>query len=119
MALFGRPSERDDRRAREYRHWLRRQNPLAVASFVLGAFSLTHLGTLFVDAAAAIVLGTVALAQLRRAGGERPPTDEPPPTDADAPVPKTRGRRLAWGGIVLSIMSLVAAALVYAAPWKA
>ena len=66
MALFGRPSERDDARAAEYRDWLRRRNPYAIASLVLGVFSLSHGGTLLVDAVAGIALGVVALIQLRR-----------------------------------------------------
>src|SRR4051794_12719368 len=67
MAMFGRPNERDNQRASDWRDWLRRRNPLAIASFVLGCLSLTHLGILVVDAVASIVLGAVALQQLRRA----------------------------------------------------
>ena len=32
MALFGKPSERDDARELAYRLWYQRQNPLALAS---------------------------------------------------------------------------------------
>lgn len=130
MALFGRPSAGDDQRARDWRDWLRRRNPLAVASFVLGCLSLTHAGLLLVDAVAAIVLGVVALNQLSRATapagfevaatpGEpaRPEPGHETRSD-DSPLPKTHGRRLAWAGITLSSLSLAAAVVIYVAPWR-
>jgi len=49
MALFGRPSERDEAKAAAYRDWLLRRNLCAIVSAVLGVFSLTHFGTLWVD----------------------------------------------------------------------
>jgi hypothetical protein len=143
MALFGRPSERDEARAEAYRQWLRRRNPLAVASLVLGTFSLIEFGALLVFGVAGMVLGVIALAQLRRvnAGAERPASppgparpaalgyassDVPEPIDGrpyvdgqdDPPVPRTHGRRLAWAGIILSALSLVLAAVIYARPWE-
>ena len=142
MALFGRPSEKDDARAEAYRDWLRRQNPLAIASLVLGIFSLIEFGALLVFGVAGIVLGFVALGQIRRVNdgtgslpadappGEAPSltyasADAPEPIDGrpyderdDPPVPKTQGRRLAWAGIVLSALSLLVAAVIYARPWQ-
>ena len=145
MALFGRPSEKDAARAEAYAQWLRRQNPLAIASLVLGIFSLIEFGALLVFGVAGIALGFVALAQLRRVNAAtnsdvppahaapRPTTtltyassDVPEPIDGrpyderphEPPVPKTEGRRLAWAGIVLSALSLVVAAVIYARPWQ-
>ena len=142
MALFGRPSEKDDARAAAYRDWLRRRNPLAIASLVLGVFSLIEFGALVVFGIAGIVLGFVALAQLRRVnaeGGAAAPaaraeaapaltyasSDVPDPIDGgpytepdEPPVPKTEGRRLAWAGIILSALSLVVAAVLYTRAWE-
>jgi hypothetical protein len=127
MALFGRPSEKDDARAEAYRDWLRRRNPLAVASLVLGIFSLIEFGALLVFGVAGIVLGFMALGQLRRAshkGGVpapdlRAPVTRPYAEDEDGPaVPRTHGHRIAWAGIVLSALSLVVAAVIYARPWE-
>src|SRR5689334_11009503 len=99
MALFGRPSPQDDANARAYADWLARRNPLAIASLVLGVFSLTHLGTLIIDSLAGLVLGTLALTQLR------------------SPVPtKPHGHRLAWIGITTSLLSLAIAAVLYTLP---
>src|SRR5689334_7804324 len=67
MALFGRPSERDDVRAANWTNWFQRQHPFALASLPLSVFSLTHAGTLWVDEIAGIVLGVLALRQLARA----------------------------------------------------
>jgi hypothetical protein len=135
MALFGRPNERDDRRARDWRDWLRRRNSLAIASFVLGCLSLTHLGILIVDAVASIVLGAVALQQLHRATarsglevavastGESPCPESIVATETDsaedAPAaPKAQGHGLAWAGITLGGVSLAAALVIYLAPWR-
>jgi hypothetical protein len=96
MAFFGRPSEQDDARAARWRDWLLRQHPLAIAALVLGVFSLTHLGTLIIDAVAAIVLGAVAL---KRVGSEGQ---------------KPAGRRIAWIGIVAAAVSLAISAALYA-----
>jgi hypothetical protein len=97
MAILGRPSEADEQRAAAWREWLVRQHPLAIAAFVLGAVSLTHAGTLFVDGIAAVILGATALTQLKR----RPD------------VTRDKGRGLAWAGIVLATVSLVLAAYLY------
>ena len=132
MALFGRPNERDDQKARDWRDWLRRRNPLAIASFVLGCLSLTHAGLLLVDAVASIVLGAIALHQLRRAApptgfevvvaatpGEPARPEPVAPMETDAPVePKTQGHGLAWAGITLGAISLAAALVIYLAPWR-
>lgn len=116
MALFGRPSPEDDRRAEEYRDWLQRRNPYAIASFVLGLFSLIEFGALIIFGLAGIVLGVVALVQLKRV------TDAPQsvayaegPTDEsdEGSIPKTHGHVLAVVGIVFSVLSLIIAGLLY------
>jgi hypothetical protein len=94
--LFGRTSERDEQRAIEYRDWLSQRNPLAIASLVLGVFSLVEFGALVIPGVASIVLGIMSLIQLRRGDTLRP-----------------RGHRLAYAGIVLSVVSLVFAAFLY------
>ena len=106
MALFGRESERDQARAVNYAAWFARQHPLALPSLLLSAFSLTHLGTLWLDEIAGIALGVAALVQLRRA--------QQMPADADPTQPqRTEGHRLAWAGIVLGVISLIIACLIY------
>ena len=104
MALFGRPSERDEARADNWTTWFQRQHPFALASLPLSVFSLTHAGTLWVDEIAGIVLGVLALRHLAR---------PPAPPDRDAPPPKTEGHLLAWGGIVIGTASLALAILIY------
>ena len=103
MALFGRPSERDEARAAGWAAWFQRQNPFALSSLPLSVFSLTHAGTLFVDEIAGIVLGVVALrqlARLRRDGSE-------------LAEPSAEGRWLAWGGIVVGAVSFALALVIY------
>jgi hypothetical protein len=112
MPLFGRPSPEDDRRAEQYKDWLQRRNPYAIASFVLGLFSLIELGVLIIFGLAGIALGVAALVQLKRA------SDAPQPVaasdqSAEAAVPKTHGHVLAILGIVFSVLSLIIAALLY------
>jgi len=96
MALFGRTSERDQQRAIAYRDWLQQRNPLAIASLVLGVFSLVELGALVIPGIASIALGVTSLLQLRRENTSRP-----------------RGHGLAYAGICLSLLSLIIAALLY------
>jgi hypothetical protein len=93
MALFGRPSQRDEAKAAAYRGWLLRRDPLAIASVVVGIFSLTHFGTFLIDAIAAIVLGVVALRRLADPNHVGPPD----------------GPGLAWTGILTAAMSLLIA----------
>jgi hypothetical protein len=97
MALFGRPTPQDEIRAASYREWLVRRDPFAIASLVLGVFSLTHLGTLLVDGVAAIVLGVVAIVRLNNG------------RDPERPY----GKWIATGGIVCAAASLVLAAVLY------
>jgi hypothetical protein len=97
MALFGRPTPQDEIRAASYREWLVRRDPFAIASLVLGVFSLTHLGTLFVDGIAAIVLGIIAL---RRISYGRDPQ-------------RPHGKWLATGGMFCAAASLALAAVLY------
>jgi len=99
MALFGRPSERDEQKAQAYARWMQRRNPFAITSMVLGVFSLIELGVLFLGVPG-IILGIVALRQLAR-------------VDPNDPNAKPRGHRLAWGGITLSFISLIFAAILY------
>src|SRR2546423_303332 len=95
MALFGRPTQEDDRRAKAWADWIRKRHPLAIVSFVLGVFSLIEFGAIFFFGIAGAVLGTIALMQLKRAR-------EPGPT---------HGHWLAVAGIVCSVASVVVAAL--------
>jgi hypothetical protein len=100
MALFGRPTERDEAKAAAYRDWLLRRNPYAIASTVLGVFSLTHLGALWIDGIAGIVLGALALRQLSR-------------QDTTGGAGTTEGRGLAWLGIVAASLSICIAIVLY------
>jgi hypothetical protein len=99
MSLFGRPSAEDQRRADAWRDWLRNRNPFAIASLVLGIFSLIELGALLIFGIGGVALGFIALRQLSGDGASPP-----------------YGRRLAWTGIVLSAASLIIAAVLYFAP---
>lgn len=94
---FGRPSLRDDQRAEAYADWLRKRHPLAIASLVLGVFSLIEFGVLIVFGIAGVVLGVMALSQLRRG----------------TPAGRTHGHGLAWTGIATSVVSFVLAMWVY------
>src|SRR5688572_1991724 len=123
MALFGRPSEKDDARAEAYKQWLRRQNPFAIASLVLGVFSLIEFGALLVFGVAGIVLGFVALAQIRRTAGMPPSVTQTQAAggaiDSEgAEPPRTGGRGLAWAGIVTSVVSLLIAFVLYTRAWR-
>lgn len=97
MGMFGRETERDQQRAEAWAAWFNRQNPYAVASLVLGIFSLIEFGALIIFGVAGVALGVVALAQIRR--GIYPG--------------RPAGTHLAWWGIVTSVLSLVLAALLY------
>jgi len=99
VALFGRETEQDQQRAQEWADWVRQRNPYAIASLVLGVFSLIELGFTVVIGVAGIVLGVIALRQLAR----------PQP-------PQPRGHRLAWAGIVASVLSLIIFAVVILKP---
>src|SRR5438128_1419348 len=100
MALFGRPTAQDEQKAQAYAQWMQQRNPLAIASMVLGVFSLIEFGVLIVFGVASIVLGVIALRQLAQ-------------VDLNDSMAKPRGRRLAWGGIALSTISLILAAILY------
>jgi hypothetical protein len=138
MALFGRESDRERQRAEAWADWFRRQNPYAIASLVLGIFSIIEFGVLLIFGIAGALAGIVALIQLRQSNGQAAPA-MPEPADShrdtagavDAPhhAPPlilatddepderrphwTEGRRLAWAGIITSVLSLVLAALLY------
>ena len=105
MAIFGRPSERDEARELTWRLWLQRQNPLAITSVVLSVFSLTHLGTLWVDTLAGITLGVIALRQIASARAGRPVSPDW--------RSRTEGDRLAWAGIVVGAMTSALAFYLY------
>jgi hypothetical protein len=98
MALFGRENEQDKARAEAWAAWLNRQNPFAIASAVLGVFSLIEFGVLGIFGVAGVVTGWIALRQLRR---------------VDASTQRNAGHRLAWIGIATSVISLVLAAVIY------
>jgi maltodextrin utilization protein YvdJ len=100
MPLFGRPTQDDERKAQAYAQWMQQRNPFAIASMVLGVFSLVEFGVLIIFGVASIVLGITALRQLAR-------------VDTTSPDAKSRGHRLAWGGIALSTISLIFAAVLY------
>jgi hypothetical protein len=93
MALFGRETPREQARVEAYRRWFVRQHPLALASVVLSVFSLTHLGTLWVDEIAGMVLGVVAI----RAEQRQP----------------ARSVMLGYVGIAVGLLSLLCAILLY------
>ena len=104
MALFGRETAEDQQRAEAWREWFVRQHPLALASVVLSVFSLTHLGTLWVDEIVGIVLGVLAVRASRREQRACDPGESP------------RGVRLAYVGIITGILSLICAIVVYTWP---
>jgi hypothetical protein len=112
MALFGRTTTQDQRRAEAYRDWIQKRHPLAIASCVLGLFSFVEFGALLIFGIAGIVLGIMALVQLQRASGQT----SQPKEDA-VPSTEMRGHRLAWTGIALSALSLMAAAALYFFRW--
>jgi hypothetical protein len=97
MALFGRESEREQQKAEAWATWFRAQNPYAIASLVFGVFSLIEFGVLLIFGVIGIALGVAALRQIRIG------------SDPDRPS----GARLAWAGIVTSVLSLVIAVLLY------
>jgi hypothetical protein len=94
MALFGRETAHDQRRAQAWREWFIRQHPLALTALVLSVFSLTHLGTLFVDELAGIVLGTLAIRATWRGGD-------------------SRNAGIAYAAIVIGVISLSVAIILY------
>src|SRR5437660_745424 len=95
MALFGKPTREDDRKAQAWAEWIRKRHPLSIVSFVLGVFSLIEFGAIFLFGIAGVVVGAIALMQLKQAR-------EPGPTN---------GHWLAVTGIVCSLASVVVAAL--------
>ena len=97
MALFGRESVEDQERAEAWRQWFVRQHPLALASVVLSVFSLTHLGTLWVDEIAGILLGVLAIRSVKRTASGK-------------------SVMLAYIGIVTGVLSLICAVVVYTWP---
>jgi hypothetical protein len=97
MAWLGRETAQEQQRVEAWREWFVRQHPFALASLVLSVFSLTHLGTLWVDEIAGIVLGVLAIRAVRRGGSEKSVV-------------------LAYVGIVTGILSLVCAIVIYALP---
>ncbi len=100
MPLFGRTSERDEQRAAAWGDWLRARNPFAIASLVLGVFSLIELGALIIPGIASIILAIIALRQLRKSSNR-----------------ESRGHGLAWTGIALSVASLIIAGFLYLPRW--
>jgi hypothetical protein len=97
MAWLGRETAEEQQRAEAWREWFVRQHPFALASLVLSVFSLTHLGTLWVDEIAGIVLGVLAIRAVRRGASTKVVT-------------------LAYVGIMVGILSLICAVVIYALP---
>ncbi|MEO6434305.1 MAG: DUF4190 domain-containing protein, partial [Tepidisphaeraceae bacterium] len=91
-----RETPREQARVEAYRQWFVRQHPLALASAVLSVFSLTHLGTLWVDELAGIALGVLAIRAARR---------QP-----------ERSVRIAYVGIAVGVVSLICAIVIYTRP---
>ena len=100
MAWLGYESAKEKQRAEAWREWFLRQHPLALASVVLSVFSLTHLGTLWIDEIAGIVLGVLAIRAVKRGASTKTVT-------------------LAYIGIVVGILSLICAVVIYALPLAA
>ena len=97
MALFGRETAQDERRAEAWREWFIRQHSFALWSLVLSVFSLTHFGTLFVDEIAGVVLGVLAIRASRRGATDK-------------------GVALAYAGVVVGVISFLLAIAIYAWP---
>ncbi len=93
MPLFGRETPRDQERIESYRQWCVRQHPYSLVSVVLGVFSLTHFGTLWVDGIAGVVFGVLAIRSVRKSPGP--------------------GVRLAYVGIIAGVVSLGLATVLY------
>ncbi|HEX8521407.1 MAG TPA: DUF4190 domain-containing protein [Tepidisphaeraceae bacterium] len=89
---FGRPTPQDDARAAAYRDWLTSRDPFAIASFVLGIFSLIEFGAILIFGIAGIILGILALKRIK------------------SRAPAITGQYLATLGIILSALSLLIAA---------
>ena len=116
MALFGRPTEQDARKAQAYAQWMQRRNPFAIASMVLGVFSLIEFGVLIIFGVASIVLGMVALGAFVVASvgrsvvvgvrGRRRATHEAVPT---ATYRAVRGNPRLYGGLVVHVGVVVVA----------
>jgi hypothetical protein len=97
MAWLGRETPQEAQRVEAWREWFVRQHPFALASAVLSVFSLTHLGTLWVDEIAGIVLGVLAIRAARASACAKSVT-------------------LAYVGIVVGALSLLCAVVVYSWP---
>jgi hypothetical protein len=113
MALLGRPTREDDERAAAWARWLHQRNPLAIASLVLGVFSLIEFGALLVFGIAGVVLGAIALVQLRQNPAAKALALHTAEGQTSEPM---RGQALAWSGIALSVASLILAAVLYLLP---
>lgn len=114
MAFLGKNSAANDARAAAYRDWLARRNPLAIASLALGIISLIEAGVLLIFGIAGIVLGIIALRQLKQrpvpvAGPQTMPLEA-----SQSNPPRDLGHRLAITGIILCVISLVMATWLYA-----
>ena len=97
MAWLGRETAEEQQRAEAWREWFLRQHPLALVSLVLSVFSLTHLGTLWIDEIAGIVLGVLAIRAVKRGSS-------------------TKAVTLAYVGIIIGVLSLICAIVIYALP---
>ena len=104
MGWLGRETAEEQRRAEAWREWFVRQHPFALGSVVLSIFSLTHLGTLWVDEIAGIILGALAIRAARREARACDPGESP------------RSVTMAYVGIVVGVISFLLAIAIYAWP---
>ncbi|HVT90789.1 MAG TPA: DUF4190 domain-containing protein [Tepidisphaeraceae bacterium] len=96
MALFGRETEQDRQKAEAYATWVRERNPFAIVSIALGVFSFIEMGVIPIFSVAGLVMGIIALRQLKQPGNSH-----------------LHGRGLALAGIGLSSVAILTGASLY------
>ena len=97
MAMFGRETEADRKRAERVRHWARARSPFALASMLFGIVALLDACTLVIGLGAgvlALVLGAMGLVDLSKR-------------------PHLLGRRLCQTGMILGALGVMASGAVW------